>query len=134
MPKNFPKIRETLGDHILTKYLRLGLSHGKAAEQLGVSRHVLWAWTSNRKQVHPKFIPKVIAWLGYDPFPEPESFGASLRNHRMAAGLSQEALSKLLGIRASTIGEFERGRVPNRKHRYHIDWFINTGFSVEPAI
>ncbi len=134
MPKNFPKNPETLGDHILAKYLRLGLSHSEAADQLGFDGHVLWGWTSNRKKVHLKFIPRVIEWLGYDPFPEPESLGVSLRNHRMAAGLSQETLGKLLGIRASTIGEFERGRIPNRKHRDHIDWFINTGFSVEPAI
>ena len=123
MPKNFPKNQICLGDHILTKSLRLGVRHGEVARQLGVDRHVLWGWVSNRKEVHLKFIPRVLAWLGYDPFPEPESFGGRLRKCRMTAGLSQEALGKLLGIRAGTIGEFERGRIPNPDHRDRIDRF-----------
>jgi transcriptional regulator with XRE-family HTH domain len=51
-------------------------------------------------------------FLGYDPFPEPGSFGARLRKYQMAVGLSQAELGEALGIRAGTIGEFERGRIP----------------------
>ena len=113
MPKNFPEIRKTLGDHVLAKYLRSGLSHGEAAEQLGISRHVLWGWTSNRKTVSLKMIPRVIEWLGYDPLPETTSFGTRLRQQRIAAGLSQVELGKLLGIRANSIGEIKRGHPPS---------------------
>ena len=111
----------------MSKRARLGLVLGETAKSLGVSRHVLWGWESNRKNVHLKFIPRVIAWLGYDPFSEPESFGARLRKRRRAAGLSQIALGKLLGIRAGTIGEFERGRIPNPDYRDRIERFINAG-------
>ena len=70
-------------------------------------------------------IPRVIEWLGYDPFPEPDSFGARLHKHRTAAGLSQVEFGELLGIRGETIGEFERGRAPNPDHRQKIDRFMN---------
>ena len=101
-----------------------GVHKMEAARQLGVSRHVLWGWTSNRKQVRLKFIPKVVEWPGYGPFPEPGSFGARLRQRRRAAGLSQTVLGKLPGIRAGTIGDFGRGRVPDARHRARVGRFM----------
>lgn len=126
MPKNFPKIRKTLGDHILTKYLRLGLSHREAAKQLGVDRHVLWGWTANRKEVHLKFIPNVIAWLGYNPLPNPKSLGGRLRRKRVSAGMSQEELGRVLRIRSATILDFEKGRRPNPDHGKRIYDFLES--------
>jgi predicted ATPase/DNA-binding XRE family transcriptional regulator len=44
-----------------------------------------------------------------------ETFAARLRNHRMAAGLSQEELAQKAGLSANAVGQLERGE---RKHPY----------------
>ena len=48
---------------------------------------------------------------------EPESFGAALRRHRLAAGLSQERLAELARISIEAVGALERGtrKTPQRQ-------------------
>jgi transcriptional regulator with XRE-family HTH domain len=53
---------------------------------------------------------------------EQMSFGAVLRRHRLAAGLSQEALAELAGMSAQAIGGLERAvnRGPSRETVAHL--------------
>jgi predicted ATPase len=48
---------------------------------------------------------------------EPEPFGAALRQHRLAAGLSQERLAELARISTEAVGALERGtrKIPQRQ-------------------
>jgi len=55
-------------------------------------------------------MPAVIAFLGYDPHPDPKTLGETLRAYRRALGLTQQELAKQLGICRYTLGSLEMGR------------------------
>ena len=55
-------------------------------------------------------MPPVIAFLGYDPHPDPKTLGQTLRAYRRALGLTQRQLAVKLGMHRSTLGKVETGR------------------------
>lgn len=68
-------------------------------------------WETNHTQVATRFLPKVIAFLGYDPRQEVGQLGERIRALRERQGLSQEALAGKLGLNRSTVTAWEQGRV-----------------------
>jgi transcriptional regulator with XRE-family HTH domain len=81
------------------------------AEELGVSVSTLINWERNHTRVQTRFMPKVVAFLGYDPREEAGLLGLRIRALRERKGLSQTALASKLGVNASTVTAWERGRV-----------------------
>lgn len=55
-------------------------------------------------------MPAVIAFLGYDPHPDPKTVGDTLRAYRRALGLTQRELAAQLGMHRSMLGKVEKGR------------------------
>lgn len=63
----------------------------------------------------PEFrhLPAIVAFLGYDPRPEPQSLAERLVAFRKAKGWPQSRLANELRVDPSTLGRWERGeRVP----------------------
>ena len=58
-----------------------------------------------------RFLPKVVAFLGYDPRQESGQLGDRIRILRERKGLSQAALAEKLGLNVSTVVAWEHGRV-----------------------
>jgi transcriptional regulator with XRE-family HTH domain len=56
-------------------------------------------------------MPKVVAYLGYDPRGETGQLGERIRMTRERQGLSQGDLAGKLGLNVSTVTRWERGRV-----------------------
>ena len=81
------------------------------AEALGVSVSTVCNWEMNRTSVATRYLPKVMTFLGYDPRKEPGQLGDRIRMQRERRGLSQAALAEQLGLNASTVTAWERGRV-----------------------
>jgi DNA-binding XRE family transcriptional regulator len=57
-----------------------------------------------------RFGPKVVDFLGYDPLPDPKSFGQEVWKLRWSLGLTQRALAGHLGIDDVTVRGWETGR------------------------
>ncbi len=106
----YPKEISTLGDHIRKRRLDLGLLQRQVAEKIGVDALTLGNWERQRTKPEIRFIARIIEFLGYDPFPEPESFPEKLKTYRMKLGLSQKKLAIKLGIDPATLGGWEKGR------------------------
>lgn len=81
------------------------------AAELGVSVSTICNWEGNHTSVATRFLPKVVAFLGYDPRQESGQLGDRIRMQRERQGLSQAALALKLGLNVSTVVAWERGRV-----------------------
>jgi DNA-binding XRE family transcriptional regulator len=108
--KQYPNQINTLGDHIRTRRLDLGLLQREVAEKIGVDEISIYNWERQRTVPEIWFIALIINFLGYDPFREPESFPEKLKTYRLKAGLSQRKLAAKLGIDPGTIVNWERGK------------------------
>ena len=66
-PLPYPALLTTLGDHLRKRRLDLGLLQKDLAEKLRVDEMTICNWETNRTSPQLHLIPKVIAFLGYDP-------------------------------------------------------------------
>src|SRR5664280_1739811 len=71
--RSFPvsKQPQTIGQHLKKKRFELGIRQIEAARRLGVSDRTLSLWECDR--VPPVWAnqPRIVAYLGYDPFTDP---------------------------------------------------------------
>jgi len=100
-----------MGDHLRKARMDRGLWQEHLAAELGVSVSTICNWEGNHTSVATRYLPKVLAFLGYDPREETGQLGDRIRRHRERQGLSQDALAEKLGLNASTVTAWERGRV-----------------------
>jgi transcriptional regulator with XRE-family HTH domain len=101
-------ILNTIGDHIKKRRLELGLFQRDAARLLGVDTSTVTNWEKDRTQPRLCLIPKVIAFLGYDPKASvPTTLGERIREYRRVRGFSQKRLAQFLGIDPSTLARWE---------------------------
>ena len=57
-----------MGEHLKKKRFMAGLRQGQIAHKLGVSARTLSLWECDRIYPSLSFQPRLIAYLGYDPF------------------------------------------------------------------
>jgi DNA-binding XRE family transcriptional regulator len=76
---------------------------------MGVSWKSLMWWERNEVEPGPSFYPALIGFLGYEPWPEPQTLAEALLAERRRRGLNRRAAAQLMGIDETTIGYWERG-------------------------
>ena len=125
LDRRYPIQLQTLGDHIRKKRLDLGLLQKEVAGQLGADTASVHHWETGRHEPRLSFIPRILAFLGYDPRPAETSFGRRLWRARTARGLSIQGLAGLLGIDTSTVWKWEDERHrPIARLRRRLDQFF----------
>jgi transcriptional regulator with XRE-family HTH domain len=88
----------------------LGLRQSDLARQLGIWTSTVNTWENHRFDPDVQYVPKIVRFLGYDPFgPRPSSFPARLKAARIAAGLTRAQLATRLGNHPATVAKWERG-------------------------
>ena len=66
-------------------------------------------WETGRAIPRPRYMSKVIEFLGYDPFPgKPQTLSECLKRYRLLHGLSQTALATELGVSPDSIRSWEK--------------------------
>ena len=70
-PKETDFEPRTLGEHIRRRRLEMELTQKEVADQFGVVSWTVRNWEKGRTQPLIKFIPTIVGFLGYDPFPQP---------------------------------------------------------------
>jgi DNA-binding transcriptional regulator YiaG len=68
------------------------------------------AWETGRLEPKVSYIPRIVAFLGYDPFAGAATLGERLRAERRRRGLSQAQAAHKLGIANTTFRRLEAGR------------------------
>ena len=106
-----PENPRTVGEHLKKARLDRRLRQKAAARSLGCRPATLGAWEKGRVAPDVRFWPAILAFLGYDPRPEPEGFGGRLKRAREDEGLTERELARQLGLDPSTVSAWERGEV-----------------------
>ncbi len=104
----------------------LGLRQSDVARTIGVWTSTVNYWENNHFNPEVQYVPKIVAFLGYDPFePPPASFPLQLKAARIAAGLTRRYLAARLGVHAGTVAEWERGEArPVKALRQRLEAFV----------
>ena len=73
-------------------------------------------WTMKHWEEHLKsrieirFYRAILAFLGYNPLPEPKTRGQAIRRERYARGWSRQQLARAVGVEQGTIQRLENDR------------------------
>jgi DNA-binding transcriptional regulator YiaG len=98
----------------------------EVARQLGVSVTTINNWEMNHTSTIPSYVPRVLAFLGYDPREQDKDLGKRIGLVRERQGLSQGSLARKLCLNVSTVRAWEHGRVskPSRNVRRRFEEYM----------
>src|SRR5882672_3091998 len=95
--KDYLESPQTLGEHLKKRRRELGLLQRAAATQMGISRDTYVNWEKGKtKPVAAQFRP-VVAFLSYDPTPEPQTLAERLEAKQRRLGASLAQIARHLG-------------------------------------
>ncbi|MEO8593053.1 MAG: recombinase family protein [Candidatus Solibacter sp.] len=99
----------TVGDHIRRERLARKMLQREVADQIGVDTTSVFKWEGNTSAPEIRCMPAIITFLGYNPLPEVNGWGARLVRHRSTLGLTQKDTARRLGVDQGTLARWERG-------------------------
>src|ERR1017187_2514230 len=131
--RSFPiaKVPTTLGQHLKKKRFMAGMRQKETAVKLGVSARTLSLWECDRIVPAWAFQPRLIAYLGHDPFtgltpgkpksnetsgvaflsPDaPLSIGQKIRHFRLKSHKTLNQFASELGVSIKTLWGWETNR------------------------
>src|SRR4051812_39233303 len=89
---------QTIGQHIRKRRIQLRMKQARLANEFGISEDTLTAWENERNIPQIHFYPKLISFLGYNPFSlDTKSIGGQIYRYRTENGLSHRKLSRITG-------------------------------------
>jgi transcriptional regulator with XRE-family HTH domain len=108
----YPKELRSIGDHIRSRRLDLGLIQTEVAKRLGVTAFTVTNWERNHTIPATRLVPRLVEFLGYVPFESGETLPQRIRAYRFFHGLSQTQLAELIKVDPSTVWRWEAGNNP----------------------
>jgi transcriptional regulator with XRE-family HTH domain len=131
--RSFPISKEptTFGEHLKKKRFGAGIRQSEAALKLGVSNRTLSLWETDRVYPAWAFQPRLITYLGYDPFNDPTlgrpkgnetscvaflsqnapvTLGQMIKQHRLKLRKTRKQLASELGVSVKTLWGWETNR------------------------
>ena len=116
---------QTLGEHVKRCRLVRKLTQKQAACLIGVSAWTVLNWETGHTEPPIAFLPAILKFLGFDPYPEPKGLSDRLRAKRRVLGWSIKEAAGHLGVDEATWSAWERGvSVPKGRHMAVLDALI----------
>ena len=84
------------------------MEQAQLAELLGVTKSTIWNWENGRSSPPTHRCARVIGFLGYEPFPVPETFSERLVAFRRVRGLTARMAAALAGVDPASWESWER--------------------------
>lgn len=118
--KDYTDSPTTLGEHLKKRRRQLDLYQREAAKALKIDHLTYINWEKGHTQPYAHSYPAIIAFLGYDPTPEPASVQEWIVSQRRKAGLARKTLARLLGWDEATLYRYEIGEwlIPSDRLEY----------------
>jgi transcriptional regulator with XRE-family HTH domain len=105
----------------------LKLLQRQVAEQLGADKASIANWERYRSKPGVGYMPAIIRFLGYNPFPPKEDWAARLVQCRTVLGLTQKESAQRMGVDPNTLAKWERGeRVPMGDYAVRAERLLRT--------
>ena len=101
--------RDTLGAMLKRRRVELGLRQADAAQRMRVCVESVLAWETEAKTPMASQYPAILSFLGFEPWPDPQTVGEKLRAARRRRGLSVKRAAQLLKVDEGTFTNWERG-------------------------
>ncbi len=108
-PKPYPTDPKTVGGHLKKRRYELGLRQKDVACRLGVNEDTILNWERGKTLPPVRLVPRIIRFLGYNPYPAPHTLGEQLLTQRRRLGLSRKHMARELGVDVGTLKRWERG-------------------------
>ena len=99
---------ENLGARIRRRRHELKLDRIAAGKMLGASEATVMWWERDHAPVVGAY-PAIIRFLGYEPWPKPQTLAEALLAERRRRGLSIKAAARSAGVDDGTWRKWERG-------------------------
>ena len=107
--KDYSETPKTLGEHLKKRRRELGLLQREAAERMGIQRDTYVNWEKDKtRPVASQFRP-VVAFLGYDPTPAPETLSGRLKAKRRELGVTFAQVARYLAWDPGTLTRYLNG-------------------------
>ncbi len=104
----------------------MGLCQKDVALKIGSGTSSVTNWEKGRAEPEIRFLPAILAFLGYDPRPQPKTIGERLVAYRLAKGWARPQLAAELRVDPSTLARWETGkRAPWGIYVARIDKLLN---------
>ena len=117
-PKETDFEPQTLGEHVRKRRLILEINQHEAGMRLGVTPQTVLHWEKGQTEPPVESMPTILRFLGYDPYPEPETLPERLLAKRRAMGWPTKEAAIQLGVDEGTWGDWEHGEIIHRRrHR-----------------
>ena len=101
----------SIGLNIKKKRLELKLRQEDVAQILHTTDDSVRFWETGRTQPQMQVVPRIIKFLGYNPFKvETKTLAGRVKNYRLLNGLNHEKMAKLLGVDPATVSTWETGK------------------------
>jgi len=101
----------TLAEHVKRLRVQRGLTQYQTARLLKVSSWTIRKWENGHTTPPVAYLPALIRFLGYDPFPQAHTLPERLRAKRRAMGWSIRAAARGIGVDAGAWSDWEEGGV-----------------------
>ena len=85
-------------------------------------------WKNNTTTSPVRYLPRIIEFVGYDPFLTRQCLGEEIARTRWRLGLSRKRLARKLGMDEATIARVEEeASKPRGRHLTALTEFVSTG-------
>ncbi|MCB9065471.1 MAG: transcriptional regulator [Chitinophagales bacterium] len=110
---------KNIGEHLKRHRLQLYLKQADVAMEIGVSKDCITYWENNRSQPQIRHYPKIIMFLGYNPFIVDDStLGGKIKKYRIEHGYSIKRLAQKLKVEERTLVSWEENEVVPKDVKY----------------
>jgi len=110
IPKAFPENPVTLDEHLLRRRMEQRLRQKDVGRLLRVDAFTVLNWEKGKTAPMTRSLPRIISFLGYDPFPAPRTLGERVVAARRRLGIPRKKLARDLRVDEGALKRWEEDR------------------------